>query len=224
MTQTARNAASSVIRNEDQSAACKPWEMADFDTTERGVTNTQYAGKLPTIEQISAIEEQSRQEGYEAGRAEGLAQGLAEGRAAAALETARLHSLADAFSTEVGKADETISQQVLDLSIDLARAMLKSALAVQPERVIPIVREAVRYLPTLQQPAMLYLNPDDAVLVQEKIGDELTKMGWQLTADAQLEAGGCRVETASNQIDASLPTRWQRLTAALSKDSDWLAP
>jgi flagellar assembly protein FliH len=36
--------------------------------------------------------------------------------------------------------------------------------------------------------------------------------------------GSCRVETANNQIDASLPTRWKRLAAALGKDSDWLAP
>ena len=81
----------------------------------------------------------------------------------------------------------------------------------------------MRYLPALHQPALLFLNPDDAVLVRDRIGDELTKMGWQLADDAQIEHGSCRVETASNQIDASLTTRWQRLTAALSKQSDWLA-
>jgi len=47
-------------------------------------------------------------------------------------------------------------------------------------------------------------------------------MGWHLTDDAQLAPGSCRVETANNQIDASLPTRWQRLMASLGKDSDWL--
>ena len=123
---------------------------------------------------------------------------------------------------ELNQADEAISQQVLDLSIDLARALFKSTLAVRPERIIPIVREAVRYLPAFSQPAMLYLNPGDVVLVQEGMGDELTKIGWQLTSDTQLEPGSCRVETANNQIDASLPTRWQRLTAALGKESDWL--
>ena len=81
----------------------------------------------------------------------------------------------------------------------------------------------MRYLPVLHPPALLFLNPDDHVLVKDKIGDELTKMGWLLTDDNQLEPGGCRVETANNQIDASLPTRWQRLLAALGKQSDWLA-
>ena len=214
---------SSVISTLDQ-PDCKPWEMASFEGSPHSVKKSHYAGiTLPTIEQISGIQDQARLEGYNAGHAEGLAKGYADGKQKAALEATRLSGLADAFATEVGKADEIISQQVLDLSVDLARALLKSALTIRPELVIPIVREAVRYLPVLHQPALLFLNPDDAVLVKDRIGDELSKMGWQLTGDAQLEPGSCRVETASNQIDASLPTRWKRLAAALGKDSDWLA-
>ncbi len=210
---------SSVLSSVDQ-GAFQPWEMTSFDTHPHPAKNAgNPAVVLPTIEQITAIQDQARQEGYHAGHAEGLAAGREE----AAREAARLRDLASTFSVEVGKADETISQQVLDLSVDLARALLKSALAIRPELVIPIVKEAVRYLPALHQPALLFLNPADAALVKDRIGDELSKMGWQLADDAQLEPGGCRVETASNQIDASLPTRWQRLTAALSKNSDWLA-
>lgn len=215
---------SSVIYSADP-AACTPWEMTSFDDSPHSVKKNSHAGiNLPTIEQITGIQEQARQEGYAAGHAEGLAKGYADGQKKATAEAARLSNLADAFTTEIAQADESISQQVLDLSIDLARALLKSALEVRPELVIPIVKEAVRYLPALHQPALLFLNPADAVLVRDRIGDELFKMGWQLTDDPDLAPGSCRVDTASNQIDASLPTRWQRLTAALGKESDWLAP
>ncbi|MHB1093186.1 flagellar assembly protein FliH [Thiobacillus sp.] len=218
MTNTTRQAAN-VMSSLDQ-AACQPWEMTSFDVHLHPAKNAGHgAVVLPTIEQITAIQEQARQEGYLAGHAEGLV----AGREVAAREAARLHDLAEVFSTEVALADETISQHILDLSVDLARALLKSALTIRPELVLPIVQEAVRYLPAVHQPALLFLNPADALLVKEKIGDELEKMGWQVAGDGQLEPGGCRVETASNQIDASLPTRWQRLTAALSKNSDWLA-
>lgn len=215
---------SSVISSVDQ-PACTPWEMASFEGSPHSVTKANHAGiTLPTIEQISGIQEQARQEGYNAGHAEGLAKGYADGKQKVALEATRLSNLANTFTTEISQADETISQQVLDLSVDLARALLKTALEVRPELVIPIVKEAVRYLPALHQPALLFLNPDDVVLVRDRIGDELSKMGWQLTDDVQLGRGSCRVETASNQIDATLPTRWQRLAAALGKDSDWLIP
>lgn len=199
-------------------AVCRPWELASFDPLPASQPGHS-AVVLPTIEQISAIEEQARQEGYHAGHAEGYAQGMQD----AALEAARLRGIADTFAAEVGRADETISQQVLDLSLDFARALLKAALPVRPELVIPIVKEAVRYLPALHQPALLYLHPGDAMLVRDKMGDELGKIGWQLADDTQLEPGSCRVETANNQIDASLHTRWQRLAAALGKNSDWLA-
>ncbi len=216
------NGASTVIRKEEQQDF-QPWEPASFDGTPRDVSMRRRDVALPTIEQITAIQEQAQQEAYAAGHAEGLAAGLAEGRAQAARETARLAGLADGFAEETRLADERMSEQVLELAIDLARAMLKSALAVKPELVIPVVREAVRYLPAMQQPALLYLNPADLALVRERIGDELAKTGWQLTEDATLEAGGCRVETPSNQIDAALPVRWQRLVAALGKQTDWLA-
>jgi flagellar assembly protein FliH len=214
---------SCVIRKEDQ-PACQPWEMASFDSSPHAMNKADSAAvKLPTIDDITAIQEQARQEGYAMGRSEGYAAGLAEGRELAAIETARLSGLADSFMTELDRADETISQQVLDLTIDLARAVVKSALTIRPELILPIVREAVRYLPSLQQPALLYLNPADVELVQTRMGNELTKMGWQLTDDPDLDPGSCRAETPDTQIDSSLSTRWQRLTAALGKDSKWLA-
>lgn len=209
---------SSVLSSIDPQA-CKPWDLASLEGDPEAPKATMPAGvKLPTIEEISAIQEQARQEGYQAGHAEGYAAGQQK----AAQEAERLHALTAAFAAEVNQADALIAQEVLDLALDLARAILKTTLALQPERVLPIVREAVRYLPSLQQPALLYLHPDDASLVAEYMGTELDKSGWQIAPDAQLERGGCRVETASNQIDASLPTRWQRLTAALGKESDWL--
>lgn len=198
--------------------ACTPWEMTSFDPKPSSSKNGGVT--LPTVEQISGIEEQARQEGYQAGHAEGYAQGMLE----AQREAERLRGLADSFSSEVRQADETISRQVLELSLDFARAVLKTALSVQPDLVLPIVREAVRYLPALQQPAMLYLHPDDAALVRTRMGDELGKIGWLLADDEQLERGSCRVETANNQIDASLPTRWQRMATALGQSSEWLAP
>lgn len=207
---------SSVLSSLD-AQACKPWDVASFDGDPRAVRPAS-AVKLPTIEEISAIQEQAREEGFQAGHAEGYALGQQR----AEQEAQRLHGLVGALAAEINQADALISQQVLDLAIDLARAMLKTALAAKPELVLPIVREAVRYLPALQQPALLYLHPDDAALVTEKMGTELEKTGWQLAHDPDLERGGCRVETASNQIDATLPTRWQRLTAALGKESDWL--
>ncbi len=214
---------SNVVPKEQQSAYQR-WEMASFDDNRvtPGAANSS-AICLPTVDEIIKIREQARLEGYAAGIAEGRSAGLAAGRSEAAEERARLQIIATSFAAEVAQADELIANEVLELALDLAKAMLKTALDVRPELINAIVSEAIHYLPALHQPARLYLNPNDLLLVKNQMGDELDKTGWHLAEDAQLEPGGCRVETANNQIDAALATRWQRIAAALGKESDWLA-
>lgn len=202
---------------------CQPWEPPDLENGRHGITTDHTAVSLPTIDEITHIHEQARQEGLALGRSEGYTEGLAEGRAQAAQEAERLRSLAQAFSAEVARADESISHSVLELALDLARAMLKATLAVRPEAVLPVVRETINCLPGMKQPGLLVLHPEDAALVRSHMGDELEKSGWKIAEDAHMERGGCRVETPSNEIDATTPTRWQRIAAALGKQSDWLA-
>ncbi|WP_229507728.1 flagellar assembly protein FliH [Massilia sp. Dwa41.01b] len=152
----------------------------------------------------------------------GHAEAYEAGRVAAAEELGALRAIAATFSAAVAQADETIASDVLDLALHLARSMVRSAFTVRPELVIPIVREAIDYLPVLQQPAILALNPDDIDIVRAALADELDKGGWRVVADPQIGRGGCKVDTASNQIDAQAASRWARLTQALGKNVEWL--
>jgi flagellar assembly protein FliH len=219
----------------EQQSAFQRWEMTSFgDERPSVVAARKPVVPMPTAEEVARIKVEARmkamsegkQHGYSEGYAEGLAQGraqaLAEGHAQAAQELAFIKQLSGSFANAVTAADETIANDMLQLSLDLARAMLKTALAVQPELIIAVIRDAVDHLPSLQQPAQLHLHPDDLLLVQEHIGEELTHGGWRLLEDPQLERGGCHIDTASNHIDATLATRWQRLTLALGKDHGWL--
>jgi flagellar assembly protein FliH len=186
--------------------------------------------ELPTAEELEAIRAAAREEGYaeglDAGQAEGRAagyeEGLALGRAEAADELEHLRELATTFGDAVTQADETISNDVLELALHLARGMVRTAFDVKPDLIIPVVREAIDYLPNLQQPALLMLHPEDALIVKSGIGHELDKSGWRVVEDESIARGGCRVDTASNQIDAQIGARWQRLTHALGKNLDWL--
>jgi flagellar assembly protein FliH len=67
------------------------------------------------------------------------------------------------------------------------------------------------------------LNPLDAEIVRDAMGQELVKGGWRIVEDAALARGGCKVDTASNQIDAQAQARWARLTHALQSNVDWLS-
>lgn len=176
----------------------------------------------PTVEELEQIREEARQSGYEEGHAAGHADALAAGELATKEELQHMRALADSFGDALRDADQLIANEVLDLALQLAKGMLKNALQVKPELILPIVRGAIDYLPALQQPAQLQLHPDDAAIVRAAIGDELDKSGWRVVEDANVGRGGCKVDTASNQIDATAAARWQRLSHALGKEVDWL--
>jgi flagellar assembly protein FliH len=212
--------------------AYQRWEMTSFGDERKAAPQELPAAppappepqfQLPTAEELEAIRAAARAEGYDEGHAAGYADGVGEGQAQARAELAHLQAIAATFGQAVSHADETIAGDVLDLALHLARAMLRTALDVRPELVIPVVREAIEYLPSLQQPALLLLNPQDVDIVRNGIGEELDKGGWRVVPDPAIARGGCKVDTATNQIDAQAGARWQRLAHSLGKNLDWLA-
>lgn len=216
----------------EMQTAYQRWEMTSFDPRPSAppavpeplapAPPVESAIVLPTVEELAAIREAARLEGYEEGHAAGYADALATGRAETARELEHLRSIAATFGEALAHADETIAGDMLELALHLARAMLRTALEVKPELVIPVVRDAIEHLPVRQQPAILVLNPADAQLVRDGIGEELDQGGWRVVEDAQVARGGCKIDTASNQIDAQAAARWQRLTHALGKNVEWL--
>ncbi|WP_034293295.1 flagellar assembly protein FliH [Herbaspirillum sp. RV1423] len=221
----------------EQMTPYQRWELASFDEQEELPPPVEefVVEEIPpppalTVEEIEAIREQARQEGYaegqqqglQAGRAEGYMAGLQQGQTEVNETIQHLRQIAVSFGTEVSQSSETMAPELLSLGLDISKAMLKTALSVKPELILPTVTAAIHSLPSLQLPALLFLHPEDAALVREHLGDELGQHGWRIVEDPELDRGGCRIETGTNQIDATTQTRWRRIAESLSKQLDWL--
>lgn len=178
--------------------------------------------EYPTVEELEGIREDARKDGYQEGHEAGHADAMDLAKEALKSELEQVRVIADNFTTALQDADQLIANDVLELALQLAKGMLKNALQVKPELILPIVRDAIEYLPVLQQPALLVLHPDDAATVRAGIGEELDKGGWRVVEDPSVGRGGCKVDTASNTIDATAAARWQRLSHVLGKEVDWL--
>ena len=170
--------------------------------------------KLPTVDDLERL--------HESARAEGLAAGLAEGRRQGEREAAQLRQLAGALAQVHREFEEQAAEEMLSLAIDLARQMLQEALPVRRELLLPVVRAAMRSLPSLAQPAQLVLNPADVELVRAHLGEELRLAGWQVVEDHRIQPGGCRLATPHGEVDATLASRWKRALEALGRDHAWL--
>ena len=207
--------------------AYQRWEMTSFNEplakVPEPITNTEPLIETPVVQisesELQEIRDQAQREGYAAGFTEAYAKGLAEGQAQGLSETheqnqqklARISDLIDSFEDEINQSSKQLGQQILDLALDLAQALLHKQLELNKTAILPIVEDAIDQLIQVKQPAQLFLNPQDAETVQAHLGEKLAQKGWQIVPDPHLDMGGCHLESASNVIDASLALRWQRL-------------
>ncbi len=204
---------SSNIIPKEQLSAYQRWELNSLDETEAEKVSPPVV-VLPTAEEVEHIHQQASREGYAAG--------YQEGKRKVDAELARLTQLMSALDASLLDFDESISQSLLALALDIAKQMLRGALKARPELVLPVIREAVSSLPHANQHPHLKLHPDDADLVRSLMEDELNHYHWKVIEDDRVERGGCQVETANSEIDATLESRWKRVLAALGREGSWL--
>jgi flagellar assembly protein FliH len=206
-------AASPVIPKE-QLSAYQRWELGSFDApaTQAG----------PTPENIEEISARAREDGYRNGHREGLEAGRREALAQMAPRIARIDEMIGVLNADLLRIDRELAADVVQLALIVARNLVGAALEVHPEIVQTSVEEALRQIAQNYGPVHLTVNPQDAALVREVLKASSRTPGWSLKEDQTISRGGCRVETAGGEVDATIESRWQRTTAALGLPQDWV--
>lgn len=204
---------SDVLTPKEQLTPYQRWELPAFDLDKSDKNSKTVA--LPTAAQVEQTHMQAHEEGYQAG--------YAEGKKRADLEVQRLAQMVSTLNQELQQIDQKIAQDLLELSLEVAKQMLQQALKVKPELLLEVVQKTISEMPSFNQHAHLVLHPDDAELVREHLGEQLNNTGWKIIESNKIERGGCRVETAHSQIDATLATRWQRIAESIGQNNSWLA-
>ncbi len=189
--------------------AFERWEVVELATS---------AGEGPAREDQEAELARLR----EAARAEGYAKGLAAARTEGEQACARLKQLADSFSTTLDNLDFRLADMVLELSLDVARQIVAGELAARPERILDVVNLALKQMAETSREARLLLNPDDAVLVRPHLDQVLDKNRLRIVEDVRIVRGGCLIETAQGDLDATLPARWRQVVQVLGSNKSWI--
>lgn len=213
----------SVIIPKEQLTAFERWELASFDPQHASVASKpaemEQADVLATAAEMDTLRQQAHDEGYAEGREAGYAEGIRQARG----EAEQIHALMQNLQSSLNQMDEEVAQSLLDLSLEVARQMVRETLNVKPEVILKIVSDAISSLPHFNQNAHLILHPDDAALVREHMGDQLAHAGWKIFTDAKIERGGCRVETAHSHVDGTTEARWKRIVESIGQDKSWRA-
>jgi len=199
------------------------WELASFDEKDRLNAKDAATGapeiSLPTAEEIAAIRLAAQAEGFQQGQQEGYA----AGRALALAEGQRLAALGAQLEEALATMDQQVAEDLLGLSLEVARQVVRQAIAVKPELVLGVLHEALAQMPHAH--AMIHMHPEDASLTRSYLGEQLAHAGHRIVEDPRLSRGDCIIESGSSQLDASVATRWKRVAESLGMlgaGADWL--
>lgn len=199
----------------------KAWRPQSVDRAPVGKAAAAPVPQPPTAAQkleaeLAALREAARAEGY----AQGMEQGLAEG----AKQAAELGLLVTNLRELMLDFEQGVANDVLSLALEVTKQMVRQSIRVKPDLVFAIIKEAAMSFPEIADNPRLILHPVDAELVRKAIAPTLPvdELPWKLIEDAGMERGGCRFQTGSSEIDATLENRWRRIVTALGRDDAWL--
>lgn len=205
---------SNKIIPKEQLSAYQRWEMSALDE-EHAVRGRNVGDMLlPTADDLEQLQAQAHSEGYAAGYQEGKIKALADAE--------RMKQLVAGLDEAMQQFDQQVANDVLALALEVAKQMLRQALKVKPGLVLNVVREAMNALPQASHHPVLILNPEDATLVRSFLEADIAHANWKIQEDSRIERGGCRIESANSEIDATIEERWNRATESLGRDDKWL--
>jgi flagellar assembly protein FliH len=161
----------------------------------------------------------------ERARLEGHSEGYALGRAEASNQAApAVQALAEALVQAQAERDRVMDEMeeaACRLALQIADKALTAAITSQPERIVDVVRGALRCLVDRERVTIL-VSPEDLEIVRESVDSLMRQLGGMDHLDVQEERrvarGGAIVRSQAGEIDARLETKLDRAREILQAE------
>lgn len=166
---------------------------------------------VPTVEALDEMVRLAREEGY----ADGHGQGYADGMAAAQAEQRQLAALCRSLARPIAELEADVAQQLMELSLAIARAVSRVQLAWDNGAMMEVVREALAAAGN-ERLVELRLHPGDVQRVELAMEASGVSTLPRIVGDPALQPGDVRVHGEVLRLDASVDTRLASIAAALA--------
>ena len=158
----------------------------------------------PSLEEIQAIEEAARRDGYEAGLAQGHQEGFAQGQAEVRRLAAQIEGILDNFTRPLARLEDEVSAALGELAVRIAGSLVGRAYDADPVLLSDLVGEALDAVGGTSREAEVRLHPDDIHALAPLLA---LVSGARLVPDPSLGRGDLRVHAESVRIDGTLEAR-----------------
>jgi flagellar assembly protein FliH len=163
----------------------------------------------------------------EQARAEGHAEGLAAGREEFAAQAApAVQALAESLVQAEADRDRVaaeVESAAVDLALQIAEKALTTALMVHPDRVVDVVRGALRCLVERERVTIL-VHPADLPLVRDAADGLVQQLGGiehiEVQEERRVQRGGAIVRSSAGEIDGRIHTKLDNAREILEHELD----
>lgn len=174
---------------------------------------------------LQAAREQAYAEGFQQGHDAGsqdTRDALEATVRRSAEETAvRMGQLLHSMGDQLIASEQRIARQILELSCDLARQVVRQELKVNTRHLRAVIGEALEQMVEDGLPATVRMHPQDLALMKGALIETLGESAPELVADADISPGGCLVQSPSSVVDATIEKRWARAIGNLGLSLEW---
>ncbi|MEM1261505.1 MAG: FliH/SctL family protein [Pseudomonadota bacterium] len=150
-----------------------------------------------------------------AARDEGYARGHAEADKEFTALRSRLNELVRCMTEPLDELSDDVEAALVDLSLRIARQVVRRELQTDRAQVLVIAREALAALPINARQIRMSLHPDDAQLLRDSLAESDGTPQWTLVEDPLMTRGGVRVQSERSVVDATVEKRLNNITEQL---------
>ncbi|MDH5368925.1 MAG: flagellar assembly protein FliH [Gammaproteobacteria bacterium] len=184
-------------------------DLTAYERWELPLVSGNVVSATPTAEELVSIQKEAYNEGFELGRKEGLQHKKQE------IEDyiSSLRSIIQLMSEPLKDLDNEVVSQMAQLSMIVAKQVVRREIHTDEGEIVGIVREAMSALPVSTRKIILNIHPDDSELIRNAFSlgeDDSDELRWKITEDPMISRGGCKISSENSTIDATVESRLNR--------------
>lgn len=190
-------------------------DLTAYERWELPLVNDPTASEPVTAEKLESIQKQAYKEGFELGKNEAYE----ETKHRLESNIANLSSIIEVLSDPLNDIDDEIVEQLAQLSMTVAKQVVRRELHTEQGEIVGIVREAMAALPASTRKITLNIHPDDAELIRTAFSlgqqGDTDELRWKLVEDPMVSRGGCILSSQNSRVDATVEARLNRVISTL---------
>ena len=153
-------------------------------------------------------------------RERGLGEGMRAAETAYRTKLARLDALTATLGEERREFFDRVEPEVVRLASAIAEKIIGEEMELRPERVVDLVREAMKRLRD-REALRIRLSPQDLDLVKEARDDLIGSVDGvrklEFVEDRRVDRGGCVIESENGTLDARVKTQMAEIERVLGE-------